>query len=127
MAVDESIGTSEEITVPDIKFKSTLSYTEKLLLKKHLRMKLAEVSPGIDSQSDGPRPGRQSTGIHQASEKTSARSASQLHSLGSFSRAETLTDSNKHPTSSVTDPTNSFRDTERDMENRLSSSAGRKI
>ncbi|BFZ06682.1 hypothetical protein BsWGS_09721 [Bradybaena similaris] len=121
VAVDESIGTSEEVTVPDIKFKSTLSYTEKLLLKKHLRMKLAEVSPGIDSQSDGPRPGRQSTGIHQASEKMSARSSSQLHSQGSFSRAETLTDPNKHPTSS--DPTNSFKDTERDMENRLSCSA----
>ncbi|CAG5115570.1 unnamed protein product [Candidula unifasciata] len=35
VAVDESIGTSVEITIPDIKFKSSLSYAEKLMLKKY--------------------------------------------------------------------------------------------
>ncbi|XP_055868868.1 dentin sialophosphoprotein-like isoform X2 [Biomphalaria glabrata] len=52
MTLDESIGTTEQPRVPEIKFKSTLSYADRLLLKKHRRTELAEMStPRIGNSS----------------------------------------------------------------------------
>ncbi|GFR96426.1 zinc finger B-box domain containing protein 1 [Elysia marginata] len=52
IAVDESTGMPEESRVLEIKFTSTLSYAERLLLKKHRRTELAEVStPRLGNQS----------------------------------------------------------------------------
>uniref|UniRef100_A0A2C9LZ62 Uncharacterized protein n=1 Tax=Biomphalaria glabrata TaxID=6526 RepID=A0A2C9LZ62_BIOGL len=54
MTLDESIGTTEQPRVPEIKFKSTLSYADRLLLKKHRRTELAEMStPRIGNSSGG--------------------------------------------------------------------------
>lgn len=84
--VDESTDTAEEAKIPEIKFKSSLSYAEKLLLKKHWRMKSAETSSDTDSQC-------QSRSMVTPLSDTGSRCASRLHSPGSFSRSHTALDS----------------------------------
>ncbi|CAL1530576.1 unnamed protein product [Lymnaea stagnalis] len=51
--LDESTGTADPHNVPEIKFKSTLSYADRLMLKKHRRTELAEYpTPRLGSSKD---------------------------------------------------------------------------
>ena len=52
VAVDSSVGTVEEKKSVDIKFTPTLTYAERLMLKKHRRTELSESStPLLDDES----------------------------------------------------------------------------
>ncbi|GFO16535.1 Zinc finger b-box domain containing protein 1 [Plakobranchus ocellatus] len=100
IAVDESTGTPEESKVPEIKFTSSLSYAERLLLKRHRRTELAEVAtPRLGNQSP-PRNGAGDQSQHMASQDfasltgtRSNRPTSASRSSGSFSRREPPTSS----------------------------------
>ncbi|KAK3727242.1 hypothetical protein RRG08_049869 [Elysia crispata] len=87
IAVDESTGTPEQSRVPEIKFTSTLSYAERLLLKRHRRTELAEVStPRLGNQS----PPRNGAGdqSQQILDDRFQQPVSSSCSPGSFSRRE---------------------------------------
>ncbi|XP_059172738.1 zinc finger B-box domain-containing protein 1-like [Physella acuta] len=88
--LDESTGTTQQNNVPEIKFKSTLSYAERLMLKKHRRTELAETF--------APQPPQWSGGsaqqFHSSSPSSSSRalSAGRNHNSASLSREGTLND-----------------------------------
>ena len=93
--MDESTGTPEQTRVPEIKFTSTLSYAERLLLKRHRRTELAEVStPRLGGNQSPLRNGAgdqsQQMMAHQDDlwEGRSIRPVSGSRSSGSFSRRE---------------------------------------
>ncbi|XP_012938442.1 uncharacterized protein LOC101863985 [Aplysia californica] len=57
VAVDESTGTVEESKALEIKFTHTLSYAERLMLKKHRRTELAEMhTPRLEGQGQAGMP-----------------------------------------------------------------------
>lgn len=87
IAVDESTGTPEQSRVPEIKFTSTLSYADRLLLKKHRRTELAEVStPRLGNHS--PPSNGAGDQSQQMVDARSYRPASVSRSSGSLSRRE---------------------------------------
>ncbi|RUS75532.1 hypothetical protein EGW08_016700, partial [Elysia chlorotica] len=87
IAVDESTGTLEQSRVPEIKFTSTLSYAERLLLKRHRRTELAEVSPPRLGNQSPPWNGAGDQSQHMLDDRFH-RPVSASRSSGSFSRRE---------------------------------------
>lgn len=87
--LDESTGTTQQNNVPEIKFKSTLSYAERLMLKKHRRTELAETfAPQLPKWSGGS--GQQFPSSSQSS-FSRAFSAGKNPNSASLSREGTLT------------------------------------
>ncbi|KAH9490719.1 hypothetical protein Btru_032888 [Bulinus truncatus] len=90
MTLDESIGTTEQSILPEIKFKSTLSYAERLMLKKHRRTELAEMpSPRSGGSSHTMEPALSRS---QFSSTFSAKSDPLLHNR----RQDSVLEGNDH-------------------------------